>query len=134
MVDTGTAQMSEKVLAAIRKLSDKPIRYIVNTHFHPDHTGGNEAIGEGRQHDARAAPTEIVAHENVLNRMSAPTGKQAPTPTAAWPTDTFFPEEKDFFFNDEAGDALSRSPRRTPTATRSSSSVARMWWWRATSS
>ena len=41
VVDTGTAQMSDKLLAAIRKLSAKPIRYIINTHFHPDHTGGN---------------------------------------------------------------------------------------------
>jgi glyoxylase-like metal-dependent hydrolase (beta-lactamase superfamily II) len=43
-----------------------------------------------------------VAHENVLNRMSAPSGKESPTPSSAWPTDTYFPEEKDFFFNDEA--------------------------------
>jgi glyoxylase-like metal-dependent hydrolase (beta-lactamase superfamily II) len=101
VVDTGTAQMSEKLLAAIRKLSDKPIRYIVNTHFHPDHTGGNLTIGKAGS-TTRGGPTEIIAHENVLNRMSAPAGKQSPTPTEAWPTDTFFPEEKDFFFNDEA--------------------------------
>jgi cyclase len=108
VVDTGTAQMSEKVLAAIRKLSNKPIRYIINTHFHPDHTGGNEAIAkagvvlQGGPTAGRAGgPAEIVSHENVLNRMSAPTGKQALTPTAAWPTNTYVPEEKDFFFNDE---------------------------------
>ena len=40
VVDTGLAQTADKVLAAIRKLSDKPIRYVLNTHFHPDHTGG----------------------------------------------------------------------------------------------
>jgi cyclase len=100
VVDTGTAQMSEKVLATIRKLSNRPIRYIVNTHFHPDHTGGNETIGKAGS-TTRGGATEIVSHENVLNRMSAPTGKQAVAPTAAWPTDTFFPEEKDFFFNNE---------------------------------
>jgi cyclase len=100
VVDTGTAQMSEKVLATIRKLSDRPIRYIVNTHFHPDHTGGNESIAKAGG-TTRGGATEIVSHENVLNRMSAPTGKQAVAPTAAWPTDTFFPEEKDFFFNNE---------------------------------
>jgi glyoxylase-like metal-dependent hydrolase (beta-lactamase superfamily II) len=100
VVDTGTAQMSEKVLATIRKLSNRPIRYIVNTHFHPDHTGGNETIGKAGS-TTRGGATEIVSHENVLNRMSAPTGKQAAAPTAAWPTDTFFPEEKDFFFNNE---------------------------------
>src|SRR5437867_10130517 len=44
VVDTGIAQMGDKVAAAIRKLSDKPIQYIINTHVHPDHTGGNDAI------------------------------------------------------------------------------------------
>ena len=100
VVDTGTAQMSEKVLAAIKKLSDKPIRYIINTHFHPDHTGGNVTIGKAGQHDGGGA-NEIVAHENVLNRMSAPVGKPGATPPAL-ADNTFFPEEKDFFFNDEA--------------------------------
>jgi cyclase len=101
VVDTGIAPMSEKVLAAIKKLSPKPIRYILNTHFHPDHTGGNAAIGKAGS-TTRGGPAEIMAHENVLNRMSAPAGKQSPTPSEAWPSDTFFPEEKDFFFNEEA--------------------------------
>src|SRR5215469_5569540 len=46
LVDTGLAQNSEKILAEIRKLSPKPIRYIINTHVHPDHTGGNAAIAK----------------------------------------------------------------------------------------
>src|SRR5689334_3318158 len=44
VVDSGLAAMSDRVVAAIRKLSDKPIQYIINTHVHPDHTGGNEAV------------------------------------------------------------------------------------------
>jgi len=44
VVDTGLAGTSDKVLAAIRKLSTKPIQYVLNTHVHADHTGGNEAI------------------------------------------------------------------------------------------
>jgi glyoxylase-like metal-dependent hydrolase (beta-lactamase superfamily II) len=49
-----------------------------------------------------AVGAQIVAHLNVLNRMSAPTGAQAPTPTGAWPTDTdFIRDHKDLFFNDE---------------------------------
>src|ERR1700749_172930 len=53
---------------------------------------------------SRAAAAEgaaIIANENVLNRMSAPTGKQASTATGAWPTDTFFGDEKKIFFNGE---------------------------------
>src|SRR5437868_9150304 len=42
LVDTEYAQLSEKILAAIRKLSDGPLRYIINTHYHADHTSGNE--------------------------------------------------------------------------------------------
>jgi glyoxylase-like metal-dependent hydrolase (beta-lactamase superfamily II) len=101
VVDTGLAQNADKVLAAIKKLSDKPIRWIINTHFHPDHTGGNEALAKAGA-KTNGGPAEIIAHENVLNRMSAPAGKTSPTPTAAWPTDTYFPEEKDIFFNGEA--------------------------------
>jgi len=44
VVDSGLANMSDKVLAAIRSISKAPIRYLVNTHYHPDHVGGNEAI------------------------------------------------------------------------------------------
>jgi len=101
VVDTGTAAMSEKVLAAIRKLSSKPIRYIINTHLHADHTGGNEVISKAGT-TTTGGPTTIISHENTLARMSAPLGKPGATPPALWPSDTFFPEEKDFFFNDEA--------------------------------
>jgi len=98
VADTGLAQNSEKVLAAIKKLSDKPIRWVLNTHFHPDHTGGNEAIAKAGS-KTNGGPAEILSHENVLTRMSAPARKIA---TAAWPTDTYFPEEKDIYFNGEA--------------------------------
>jgi glyoxylase-like metal-dependent hydrolase (beta-lactamase superfamily II) len=111
VVDTGLAQNSEKVVAAIRKLSDKPIQYIVNTHMHPDHTGGNEAVRKagvtitganvaGNLTDAGVG-AQIIAHENVLNRMSAPTGKQAVAPEGAWPTDTYVEGQKELYFNDE---------------------------------
>jgi glyoxylase-like metal-dependent hydrolase (beta-lactamase superfamily II) len=112
MVDTGLAGTSDAVLEEIRKLSDKPLEYILNTHFHADHTGGNEALRKagvtitganvtGNLTDA-AVGAQIVAQLNVLNRMSAPTGRQAPTPAGAWPTDTeFIRDHKDLFFNDE---------------------------------
>jgi glyoxylase-like metal-dependent hydrolase (beta-lactamase superfamily II) len=109
LVDTSYAQLSDTILAEIRKLSNKPIRYIINTHVHLDHVGGNENLGKaGRTvsggNVGADAPTgaTIIAHENVLNGMSAPTGTQAPFPFAAWPTDTYFTKQKELFFNNEA--------------------------------
>ena len=113
VVDTSFAQMADKVLAAIRTLSDKPIQYIINTHVHPDHIGGNEKLAKAGKSivggnfvanvgQEAASTANIIAHENVMNRMSAPTGATAPTPSAAWPTDTYFTASKDMFFNGEA--------------------------------
>jgi glyoxylase-like metal-dependent hydrolase (beta-lactamase superfamily II) len=106
VVDTGSQGMSDQTVAAIRSVSDKPIRYIVNTSAEPEHTGGNVAVDTlGSKIPTREQIEEgavIVAHENVLRRMSAPTGKVSPTPTAAWPTSTFFVPQKDLYFNDQA--------------------------------
>jgi glyoxylase-like metal-dependent hydrolase (beta-lactamase superfamily II) len=111
VVDTGLAQNSDKVIAAIRKLSDKPIQYIVNTHFHPDHTGGNEAVRRAGKTitggNVAGETTEaiqgaqIVAHQNVLNRVSAPAGKKAAMSESAWPTVTYVSGQKEIFFNEE---------------------------------
>src|SRR5262249_35045161 len=116
MVDTGSAKMTDQVLAAVKQLAkpvtNKPLRFIVNTDFHPDHTGGNEkarAMGKtitggnvaGNISDA-AEGAAIYAHENVMKRMSAPSGAQAPTPTGAWPTDTYFGHSKEPFLNRDA--------------------------------
>jgi cyclase len=109
LVDTGLAANAEKVVAAIRTISNKPIRYIVNTHVHPDHVGGNDFIGKlgstiagGNVGAGAGVGAGIIAHENVLNRMSAPTGQQAPFPTTAWPTDTYISKQKELFFNGES--------------------------------
>jgi cyclase len=101
VVDTGLAQHADKVLAAIRKLSDKPIRYIINTNLDPDHTGGNEVIGKAGS-TTQGGPTTVIAHENVLSRMSAAVGKPGAAAPGLWPSDTYFPEEKDLYFNGEA--------------------------------
>jgi cyclase len=111
VVDTGLAQNADKLIAAIRKLSGKPIQYIVNTNATPDHTGGNDALRRagvtitganvaGNLTDASRG-AQIVAHENVLNRMSAPSGQQAPTPFDAWPTITYVKGQKEIHFNHE---------------------------------
>ena len=111
LVDTMYAPLSNKILAAIRTISQGPIRYIVDTHVHPDHTGGNELLrkagstitGGNVSADIKdsAEGAQIIAHQNVLNRMSAPTGTQSPAPSAAWPTDTYLGDEKDLYFNNE---------------------------------
>ena len=112
LVDTGVAQMSDKVLAAIKSISDRPIRTIINTHMHPDHTGGNEAIAKaggtiaggnvlGDIGASAGNQAAIIAFQTVLERMSAPTGQQAPTPEGAWPTETYTTPERKMFFNGE---------------------------------
>jgi glyoxylase-like metal-dependent hydrolase (beta-lactamase superfamily II) len=100
VVDTGLPQNADRVLATIRTLSNEPIRWIINTHVHPDHTGGNQALATAGS-KTTGGPAEIIAHVNVLTRMSAP-GRQPATPAAAYPTDTYVPEEKDIYFNGEA--------------------------------
>lgn len=108
VVDTQTAEASEALLAAIAELSPKPIRHIINTSADGEHTGGNEALSSAGTYvrlidtfDPRGANSNagIVAHVNVLARMSGPTGTVAP---AAWPSDTYFTEDWALFVNGEA--------------------------------
>jgi cyclase len=129
LVDSGLANMSDKVLAAIHKLNDdlnrrgepvtaipppKPIRFIINTHVHPDHTGGNAALAKagktftggnvvGDISDATEGAA-IIAHEAVLTRLSTPNGSQSATPEGDLPTATFLGDEMKLShsFNGEA--------------------------------
>ena len=111
LVDAGRAQMSDRVLDTIRQLArdfepsgaPMPVRIIINTHVHGDHTGGNEQIAD----DVIFAPVEdaeqIVAHHNVLNRMALPPNDQTPAPYRAQPTHTFIRDKYrvNRFFNGE---------------------------------
>jgi cyclase len=93
LVDTGTAQMAPAVLDTVKRLSDKPIVHIINTSATSDHVGGNATLASsGKRIPMEVVAGEgpmIVAHENVMTRMSAPTGKQAAAPERAWPNETY---------------------------------------------
>jgi cyclase len=107
VVDTPPAALAPRVMAEIRKLSDKAIRYVIDTSLDAEHAGGNAAfVGPAAGRGTGGAPfgtlgfgrPAIVAHENVLNRLSA---SQPPTPPAALPTTTYFQPSMDFSFNGE---------------------------------
>ncbi len=105
VVDTKRTAQADKLLAAIRKISDKPIRYVINTSADPEQTGGNEKVADaGRTitggNVARFNadfPATMVAFESVGARM-----REAGAPAAAWPMDTYFTDSKDLFVNGEA--------------------------------
>lgn len=68
LVDSMYAPMHDKIMAAIAKISSQPIRYLVNTHLHGDHTGGNEAM-------AKLGAT-IISHDNMRKEMASQTGRR----------------------------------------------------------
>jgi len=87
MVDSQFAPLSAKIKAAIAAISPLPIKYLINTHFHGDHTGGNDNFAKDG--------TVVVAQDNIRVRLAAGTkngitgAKTAPRPAAALPTDTY---------------------------------------------
>jgi glyoxylase-like metal-dependent hydrolase (beta-lactamase superfamily II) len=87
LVDDQYAPLTDRVIRAIRSFSDRPVRFVINTHWHQDHTGGNENLGK--------AGAIIVAHDNVRKRMSVEQFMEAfnrtvpPAPTGALPVVTF---------------------------------------------
>lgn len=110
VVDTQFAPLSGRIIDAIEDLSDEPIRYIVNTHHHPDHVGGNadlrqagDTVSGGNMQGAISDAGEgaqIIAHENALFRLSGMEDDEA-IPSEGWPTNTYFTDEKQIHYNGE---------------------------------
>lgn len=82
VIDDQYAHLTDKIQGAIKKLSDKPINFLVNTHHHGDHTGGNENMTN--------LGATIIAHDNVRKRLSNQTDSEGNTlPIKALPVITF---------------------------------------------
>ena len=99
LIDDQYAPTSKNLLKAIAKKTSDPVRFVINTHWHGDHTGGNETLGK--------AGAVIVAHENVREAMSKDqfiktfNMKSSPAPEIALPVITFT-ENITFHWNDDA--------------------------------
>ena len=78
MVDAQYAPLSERIVAAIKKVTDKPIRFLVNTHVHGDHTGGDENFGK--------MGVTILARENLRYRLAYPNPQANGQPAPAMPS------------------------------------------------
>jgi len=81
MVDTQFAPLSDKIAAAIKQITPQPIKFVVNTHVHGDHTGGNENVGK--------LGINILAHDNVRVRLAQGVNGAAPAPAVALPLITY---------------------------------------------
>lgn len=98
IVDNQFAPLAPKIKAAIAKISSKPVKYVINTHWHGDHMGGNEVFGSDG--------SIIIAHNNVRTRLSTDQfmehqQREVPArPEIAWPIVTFS-DEITYYFNDE---------------------------------
>ena len=116
LVDTGDSAAADKVIAEIKKLQIRPVRWIINTNADLNHTGGNGIIAKTGVASIApggvAAPgggggaffgngARLIAFEKVMNRMSAPTGQRSSRDVADWPTDTFFTARNNFWFGGE---------------------------------
>ncbi len=99
LVDSGLAASTDRIRAAVRQISQGPIRYIINTHIHPDHIGGNESLARPAGRGGMGAT--ILSHENMLLQLASPEGGEARLPQGAIPTDAYL-DVKELWFNGES--------------------------------
>jgi glyoxylase-like metal-dependent hydrolase (beta-lactamase superfamily II) len=125
LVDAGTEQAAGRVLAAIKKVTDQPIRYILDTSADADHVGGNGTLAKAGRSIYATSPeplggefgkdftnnyaASILAPQSLLLQVSAPTGKVSVLPNDSWPTETFAEKRKFIYFNHE-GVEIFRQP------------------------
>jgi cyclase len=123
LTDAGGAEAADRVIAAVKKLTDKPIRYVIDTNADADHVGGNAKVAKAgqtffdvsgpRAEMARAmtngGAAAILASDDVLRRMSETVGKGSAYPSDAWPTEAFFTPRKAIYLNREGIEIL-RAP------------------------
>jgi glyoxylase-like metal-dependent hydrolase (beta-lactamase superfamily II) len=109
VVDSGSSEMAASLLEAIKSISSRPIRVVINTSADLDHVGGNAVIGGagiGLSPDPFGAGNNatVLAHENVLRRLSAlgANGAESPFPTKMLPNDTFTSRYRSMYVNDDA--------------------------------
>jgi len=115
IVDTGLASMTPKVLAALKTVSTRPLRYIVNTTEFDEYIGGNSVIADTgeiipfRAPDYTAGPqgalditrASVISYYTLLHRVAGPAGKAPRIPEDGWPDNTYSIPQKRLYFNDE---------------------------------
>jgi cyclase len=97
VVDTGASAQWDNIIAAIRGVSKKEIRWIINTTLDPDHVGNNEKMSNAGK-TVNGNPAAIISHEKLPIRMMR---LPVPVPVTARPVNTFFSEQRDLYFNDD---------------------------------
>jgi glyoxylase-like metal-dependent hydrolase (beta-lactamase superfamily II) len=121
VVNSGSAESADALLGAIQRATSQPIRLIITTSADADFVGGNGRLSRAGRSiltaaDRRVRPADsaefdpdaagIIAHGNVLTRMSAPTGETPPFPKDTWPTEAFGERRRALYFNDEGIEIL----------------------------
>jgi glyoxylase-like metal-dependent hydrolase (beta-lactamase superfamily II) len=118
VVDSGSGAKAEAILAAIKRITSQPIRYLINTGPDPDHVGGNAIMaragqtlftqggGAGIGADFLGGGASILSVEQVLARMSS-------APSAAWPTETFNQPRKYMYLNGEGIEVFHQAAAHT---------------------
>jgi glyoxylase-like metal-dependent hydrolase (beta-lactamase superfamily II) len=107
LVDSGSAAMADRLLQTVRAIAPGPIRLVISTSADADHTGGNDVVAragvpistDSFSNERRAA---VLAHENVLLRMSGAEAAADALPEGAWPTETYTSRTRSMYLNDDA--------------------------------